>query len=73
MKMKKLNLGNSDFKSIVENNNYFVDKSLFIKEVIDSQSMVILLPRPRRFGKMRYSPKLGQQVKVEKTAVSINI
>jgi len=49
--MKKLNLGNSDFKSIIENNNYFVDKSLFIKEVIDSQSQVLLLPRPRRFGK----------------------
>jgi len=49
--MKKLNLGNSDFKSIIENDNYFVDKSLLIKEVIDSQSMVILLPRPRRFGK----------------------
>jgi len=30
--MKKLNLGNSDFKSIIENDNYFVDKSLFIKE-----------------------------------------
>ena len=49
--MKKLDLGNSDFKSIIENNNYFVDKSLFIKEVIDSQSQIILLPRPRRFGK----------------------
>ncbi len=51
IKMKKLDLGNSDFKSIIENNNYFVDKSLLIKEVIDCQSQVILLPRPRRFGK----------------------
>ncbi len=49
--MKKLDLGNSDFKSIIENNNYFIDKSLLIKEVIDSQSQVLLLPRPRRFGK----------------------
>ena len=49
--MKKLDLGNSDFKSIIENNNYFVDKSLFIKEVIDCQSQIVLLPRPRRFGK----------------------
>ena len=49
--MKKLELGNSDFKSIIENNNYFVDKSLFIQEIIDSQSQIILLPRPRRFGK----------------------
>jgi hypothetical protein len=49
--MKKLDLGNSDFKSIIENNNYFVDKSLFIKEIIDTQKQVLLLPRPRRFGK----------------------
>jgi len=49
--MKELDLGNSDFKNIIENNNYFVDKSLLIKEVIDSQRQVILLPRPRRFGK----------------------
>ena len=49
--MKKLDLGNSDFKSFMENDNYFVDKSLLISEVIDCQHQVILLPRPRRFGK----------------------
>jgi len=49
--MKELDLGNSDFKSIIENNNYFVDKSLLIREVIKAQKQVILLPRPRRFGK----------------------
>ena len=48
---KDLNLGNSDFKNIIENNNYFVDKSLLIKEVIKSQRQILLLPRPRRFGK----------------------
>ncbi|MEA3444773.1 MAG: AAA family ATPase, partial [Bacteroidota bacterium] len=50
-KRKKLDLGNSDFKDIMINDNYFVDKSLFIKEVIDSENKVLLLPRPRRFGK----------------------
>ncbi|MEI6143200.1 MAG: AAA family ATPase [Mariniphaga sp.] len=49
--MKELDLGNSDFKSLIENDNYFVDKSLLIKEVIKAQKQVILLPRPRRFGK----------------------
>jgi hypothetical protein len=51
MKMKELDLGNSDFKSIIENNNYFIDKSLLIKDIIKAQKQVILLPRPRRFGK----------------------
>ena len=49
--MKKLNLGHSDFKDIIQNNNYFVDKSLFIEEILNSQKAVLLLPRPRRFGK----------------------
>ncbi len=49
--MKELNLGHSDFKDIIENNNYFVDKSLLIKEVLRAQKAVLLLPRPRRFGK----------------------
>jgi len=48
---KKLNLGNSDFKNIIQSNSYFVDKSLFIKEVINSEKNVLLFPRPRRFGK----------------------
>lgn len=49
--IKELDLGNSDFKCIIENNNYFVDKTLFIREIIKSQKQVVLLPRPRRFGK----------------------
>jgi hypothetical protein len=35
----------------MEENYYFIDKSLFIKEIIEDGSKVILLPRPRRFGK----------------------
>ncbi|MCF7800218.1 ATP-binding protein [Candidatus Babeliales bacterium] len=49
--LKKLPVGISDFKKIIENNYYFVDKSLFIKDIIDSGAQVLLLPRPRRFGK----------------------
>lgn len=30
---------------------YYVDKTLFIKDVLEDGSKVILLPRPRRFGK----------------------
>ena len=45
------NFGTSDFKKLIENNNFFVDKSLFIKEVINESSDVLLIPRPRRFGK----------------------
>ena len=49
--MRKLPIGKSDFKSIIEDNFYYIDKTDFISEVIDSSADVILLPRPRRFGK----------------------
>ena len=49
--MKKLPIGTSIFKDLIEDNLYFADKSLFIKEIIDEDSRVTLLPRPRRFGK----------------------
>ena len=48
---KELNLGHSDFRNIIENDNYFVDKSLFIEETIKAQKNVLLFPHPRRFGK----------------------
>jgi hypothetical protein len=49
--MKKIPIGISDFKRIIEDEYYYVDKSLFIKEIIDDGSTVLLIPRPRRFGK----------------------
>jgi hypothetical protein len=51
MGMKKIAVGESDFKKIISGNYYYVDKSLFIKEIIDRGETVILIPRPRRFGK----------------------
>jgi hypothetical protein len=47
----QLPIGLSDFKELREENYYYVDKSLFIQEVINRSSKVLLLPRPRRFGK----------------------
>ena len=49
--MKKLPIGRSDFKSLREEDYIFIDKSLFIKEIIEEDAQIILLPRPRRFGK----------------------
>jgi hypothetical protein len=47
----QLPIGLSDFKEVREENYYYVDKSLFIQEVMNRSSKVLLLPRPRRFGK----------------------
>lgn len=51
MRMKKLPVGISDFKKIIEDDYCYVDKTLFIKEVLDKGDSIILIPRPRRFGK----------------------
>jgi hypothetical protein len=51
MEFKKLPIGHSDFKRIIEDDMFYVDKSLFIKEILNSGSLVSLLVRPRRFGK----------------------
>ena len=48
---KPLPIGIDDFKKIRENNYYYIDKTLFIKEILDKSSEVKLFTRPRRFGK----------------------
>ena len=49
--MQGIGIGVSDFKMLRVRDNYFIDKSLYIKDIIDNQSSVILVTRPRRFGK----------------------
>lgn len=48
---KRLPIGVSDFRRIIEDQFYYVDKSLLIKELLDCGSAALLIPRPRRFGK----------------------
>lgn len=48
---KTIQIGTSDFKELIQENNYFIDKSLIIKEFIENGAKIILTPRPRRFGK----------------------
>jgi len=48
---KKLPLGESFFQYVIENNFYYIDKTLLVHHVIESSSKILLFPRPRRFGK----------------------
>ena len=49
--MEGIGIGVRDFKMLRVRDNYFIDKSLYIKDIIDNQSNVLLITRPRRFGK----------------------
>ena len=51
MEFEGVGIGISDFKMLRMYNNYFIDKSLYIKDIIDNQAGVVLITRPRRFGK----------------------
>lgn len=48
---KTISIGIQGFSDLRERNCYFVDKTHFIKEWWESQDMVTLITRPRRFGK----------------------
>ena len=50
-KLKKIAIGVEDFKEIIDKDGYFVDKTLMIEKLIESNAMVTLFTRPRRFGK----------------------
>ncbi|UCM92897.1 MAG: ATP-binding protein [Rickettsia endosymbiont of Cimex lectularius] len=44
-------VGTDDFKTLLLNSDVFVDKSLMIKELLEDNSVVTLITRPRRWGK----------------------
>ncbi|MCD7951122.1 MAG: ATP-binding protein [Erysipelotrichaceae bacterium] len=47
--MKKLSTSIENFKEIIDDNYYYIDKTMFIKEAINEK--FALYTRPRRFGK----------------------
>ena len=47
----KIPLGMSDFKTIIDEGFYYIDKTLFIEELHLANGLVIAINRPRRFGK----------------------
>ena len=51
VKKKKLPIGISNFKEIIEYDYYYFDKTKFIEKILEERSKVKLFTRPRRFGK----------------------
>ena len=48
---KKVGIGSQDFEKVRVNNNFYIDKTNFIREWWESGDEVTLITRPRRFGK----------------------
>ena len=49
--MRKSPIGIDDYKKLIENGCAYIDKTLFIQEIIERGTELALIPRPRRFGK----------------------
>ena len=48
---KALPIGEDDFRTVIEEDYYYVDKTLLIKDFLVYKNKVALITRPRRFGK----------------------
>lgn len=55
---KKLAVGGENFPDMIRKNCYYVDKTDFIKTVMESENRVMLITRPRRFGKTLFMDTL---------------
>ena len=51
MRWIPLPIGIDNFEKVVKGGYYFVDKTMFIRELLDMKGEVNLFTRPRRFGK----------------------
>ena len=56
--MKRIPIGLSNFKHLIEEDFYYFDKTKFIDEIIQDGAQVKLFTRPRRFGKTLNMSKL---------------
>lgn len=48
---RTVGIGHQDFEEVIEKNNFYVDKTDFIREWWEADDKVTLITRPRRFGK----------------------
>ena len=57
--MKKLPYGISNYEKLIENNYYYVDKTMYIEKLEDIAETSIMFLRPRKFGKTLFTSTLA--------------
>ncbi len=63
--IKKIPIGTTDFKKLIEEDYYYVDKTNVIEKLITTGADVVLFPRPRRFGKSLFLSMLDNFFNIE--------
>ena len=51
MKQKKIGIGYENYKEFVDQDMYYIDKTLLVRDILTQGGKVTLFTRPRRFGK----------------------
>lgn len=62
---KDLAIGYDSFSDLIGNNCYYVDKTQFLKTVLQDKSKVMLITRPRRFGKTLFMSTLESFLRID--------
>ena len=67
----RLAIGVQDFRDLREKGAYYVDKTHFIEEFLESWSQITLITRPRRFGKTLNMSMLAEFLDCTKDSMDI--
>ena len=65
--MKKLPYGISDYERLIENEYYYVDKTMYIEKLENMAEPYIMFLRPRKFGKTLFTSTLENYYDFKKT------
>ena len=71
--MKAMPIGRDNFKDIIEEGCYYVDKTKIIEEILETKAYVTLFPRPRRFGKSLMISTIEEFFNIEKKQDNENL
>ena len=64
--MKKLPYGISDYERIIENDYYYVDKTMYIEKLENLAEPYIMFLRPRKFGKTLFTSVIENYYDIKK-------
>ena len=66
VRVKKLPYGISDYESLIENDYYYVDKTMYIEKLENLAERYIMFLRPRKFGKTLFTSTLENYYDIKK-------
>ena len=64
--MKKLPYGISDYERLVENDYYYIDKTMYIEKIENLAEPYIIFLRPRKFGKTLFTSTIENYYDIKK-------